>query len=106
MSITKVSGGLITSLPTETGHSRQLHATHLAALPKLIQSLSAEQVQPSFRHGSEGKSFARASALSMQTFQRMFRGLTSQNYYIKFSGETTTLEKIDAFSTETETLSA
>jgi len=54
--------------PTDTGQSKQLHATHLAVFPKLAQSLSEEQVQPSFKHGSEGNNFESPSKSAIQTF--------------------------------------
>ena len=55
--MTKVSGGLTMSFPTETGHSMQLQATQRPLEPG--QSESEVQVQPSLKHGSAGKSLKR-----------------------------------------------
>jgi hypothetical protein len=52
--MTNVSGGLMTSEPTETGHSMQLQATQRPFDPG--QSESDVHVQPSLKHGSAGKS--------------------------------------------------
>ena len=56
VSIKKVKGGLMTSLPTDTGHCMQLQATHLPVPPAPAQSASLVQVHPSLKQGSEGKS--------------------------------------------------
>ena len=56
VSITNVSGGLMTSLPTETGHCIQLQATQRPELFGPGQSASVVHVQPSLKQGSAGKS--------------------------------------------------
>jgi hypothetical protein len=52
--MTKVSGGLMMSVPTETGHCMQLHATQRPLSPG--QSASDVHVHPSLKQGSAGKS--------------------------------------------------
>ena len=57
VSMTKVSGGLMMSSPTDTGQDMQLQATHRPLSPG--QSESEVQVQPSLRQGSAGRSLKR-----------------------------------------------